>query len=362
MSSSEHTTQHDREHLTQRVLEMCIDHGFALAGVSSLEPSEHINFYNNWIDSGKHGAMSYLARNVDLRLHPAYMIENARCAVVVADLYANRQEPSLPLHSGAGRVARYAQGRDYHKVIRKRLHAICDVLREAHTGHEHRAFVDTAPVLERELAQRAGLGWIGKHTLLIHPTLGSRYFLGGFFTTLDLVHTPQRKQIVDHCGSCTRCIDACPTDAITPYALDASRCISYLTIEQRNAIDGSLQAQLNGWLFGCDICMDVCPHNSPMGLGKSQIAPNDAYQSSRQSFDPFVVLAWSESDRVSALAGSSMTRASLGMLKRNAMLILATDQTTDRAKFVKTLQQLAASEDEPELTRQTAQHLLSHAG
>lgn len=344
---------------THDVLERCLNQGFALAGVGSLEPSIYGDRYCSWIDAGRHGSMSYLSRNVESRLHPSTAMAGARCAVIVADIYAGRAGPRAQIECRSGRVARYAQGSDYHKVIKKRLHTICDELRDEYPHHEHRAFVDTAPVLERELAQRAGLGWIGKHTLLINPVHGSRFFLGGFFTTLDLVPAQPEKQITDHCGSCTRCIDACPTDAISPYSVDASRCISYLTIERRDRIPKELSRSLSGWIFGCDICMDVCPHNSTNGLGRHQLWSSDAYAPRRAALDCAEVLQWTEEDRLGAVAGSAMTRANLGMLKRNAMLNLAADASTNSTTLREELRRISGSEREPDLARTTARDILA---
>jgi epoxyqueuosine reductase len=234
---------------------------------------------------------------------------------VVADLVRARDQPPAEPEPGTGRVARYAQGRDYHTVIKKRLHKLCDELRERHPDDQFRAFVDTAPVMERDLALRAGLGWIGKHTLLINPRVGSHLLLGGVLTTLPFERPAPEP---DHCGACTRCIDACPTSAITPYSVDARRCISYLTIEHRSEIDPDLANKTDDWIFGCDICQDVCPHNSPRPKGVDVGEPNPAYEPQRERFDLLEVLGWTEDDRRRAVQGSSMKRAKLEMFKRNA--------------------------------------------
>ena len=162
-----------------------------------------------------------------------------------------------------GRIARYALGDDYHEIIKDRLHVLADWLRQIAPDAQTRAAVDTAPVLERELAGLAGIGWVGKNTCVIHPRVGSWLLLGQIITTLSL---SADEPMPDHCGTCTRCIDACPTDAITqPYQLDASRCISYLTIEHRGEIPTEFHGPIGDWLYGCDICQDVCPHNSRAG-------------------------------------------------------------------------------------------------
>ena len=307
-----------REH---DILAMCRDEGFALAGVCAAKPSDHAQSFRDWLDSGQHGSMDYLARNVEERLDPAVMLPGATSLIMVADQYAKRGDTNESDHGPVGRIARYAQGRDYHVVMKKRLHRLCDALREAHPNEQFRAFVDTAPVLEREHAARAGLGWIGKHTLLIHPTLGSWLLLGGILTTLTLDEA-DTTPITDHCGGCTRCIDACPTDAITPYSVNASKCISYLTIERREPIDPGFNESIGDWLFGCDVCQEVCPHNSPRPDTIDTGTPHEAYESRRTGFNVIEVLDWSVEDRQRAFQTSALKRATLNMFKRNAAIVL----------------------------------------
>ena len=327
--------------------------GFALCGVCGVEESGRAAEYDAWIAAGKHGSMEYLARNAEVRKRPELLLPGAKSVIVVGDLYRAREvlggagvasaateeerrthPPAPSLGEGEldardevrvlGRIARYAQGRDYHKVMKKRLHELCDALAAEHPGAAFRAFVDTAPVMERELALKAGLGWIGKHTLLIHPRLGSYMLLGGVMTTLEISDVAARVE-PDHCGTCTRCIDACPTQAITAYSVDARRCISYLTIERRGAIDESLRAKMGEWIFGCDVCQEVCPHNSvrPAGsdVGVVGVA-HEAYTAARETLDAIEVLRWTEEDRRRELAGTAMTRAKLEMLKRNALIVV----------------------------------------
>ncbi len=293
--------------------------GFALAGVADVDPSKWGGQLRSWIDQGKQGEMDWLANHTDLRIHPNRLIDDARSILLVADVYASRSgNIDTPLKQGQGRIARYARGKDYHKVMKKRLMSLADDLRADHPDAKFKVFVDTAPVLERELAHRAGLGWVGKHTLLIHPKIGSYFFLGGIVTTLDLVPPADQRSEADHCGTCTRCIDACPTDAITPYSVDARKCISYLTIEHRSDIKPELAKHIGDWIYGCDICQEVCPHNSP----KSDAQPiNDAYAPTRDRFDLLEVLNWSEDDRRKAFQGSAMKRAKLDMMKRNAKIV-----------------------------------------
>lgn len=345
--------------LTRSVLDACTQaHGFALAGACSVEPSAWGDAFRDWLGAGKHGSMGYLENNLETRLDPARMLDGVRSAVVVGDLYATRADrEDEPLGQGEGRVARYARGRDYHRVIKKRLHALADSLGAAHEGHTFRAAVDTAPVLERELAARAGMGWTGKHTLTIHPREGSYFLLGVLLTTLEL--EPQTSPVADHCGTCTRCIEACPTDAITPYSVDGSRCISYLTIEHRGEIEPGLRGGIQDWLYGCDICQEVCPHNSARETGA--VARAD-YAPARDRFDLLEVLGWDENARREAFTGSAMKRATLAMMKRNAVIVLGNQALqAPSAAVLERLRQVANDEDEPELVRDAARDALVQA-
>ncbi|MBL4809419.1 MAG: tRNA epoxyqueuosine(34) reductase QueG [Phycisphaerales bacterium] len=305
------------------MIDRALASGFALAGIAGVEPSAWSDELTDWLADHKHGNMTWLDRNTQLRNNPAQLIDHAKSVLMVADLYTSRSDNiDPPLKAGQGRIARYARGRDYHKAMKKRLMALADQLRQDHPKANFKIFVDTAPVLERELAHRAGLGWTGKHTLLIHPKAGSYMLLGGIVTTIDFIPPKSQRQEPDHCGSCTRCIDACPTDAITPYSVDARKCISYLTIELRENIEPSLASKIGDWIYGCDICQEVCPHNSP----RSQAPPaNPIYNATRDRFDLLEVLGWTEDDRRKAFTGSAMKRAKLDMMHRNAKIV-ATNQ------------------------------------
>ncbi|MEM9660755.1 MAG: tRNA epoxyqueuosine(34) reductase QueG [Planctomycetota bacterium] len=227
----------------------------------------------------------------------------------------------------------------------------------AHPGHRFRAFTDTAPVSERELASRAGIGWVGKNTLVIHPRIGSWFFLGGILTTLPLEPPAEHRPIRDHCGTCTRCIDACPTDAITPYSVDASRCISYLTIEHRSPIDPVFFESIGNRIAGCDICQDVCPHNRPRP-GVLQPVPRGEYTPNRSGLDLFDVLGWSAADRAEALRGSALKRIKLDMFRRNALIAIGNLYRDTRdahcLEVIRTCQG-----DDSDLVRTTARALLS---
>jgi epoxyqueuosine reductase len=309
------------ESRSTQLIDRALASGFALAGIAGVESSAWSYELSQWLAEHKHGDMTWLDRNTELRQNPDQLIDNAHAVLMVADLYSSRADNiDPPLNPGQGRIARYARGKDYHKVMKKRLMALADQLRQDHPEAGFKVFVDTAPVLERELAQRAGLGWTGKHTLLIHPQAGSYMLLGGIVTTIPFEQPKSQRVEPDHCGTCTRCIDACPTDAITPYSVDARRCISYLTIELRGEIEPSLATKIGDWIYGCDICQEVCPHNSP----RSDSAPaNPVYDSSRDRFDLLEVLGWTEDNRREAFMGSAMKRAKLDMMHRNARIVAA---------------------------------------
>ena len=307
------------ESRSTQLIQRALDSGFALAGIAGVEPSAWSDELTDWLAQHKHGEMAWLDRNSDLRKNPEQLIDDARSVLMVADLYASRHDNvDEPLQIGQGRIARYARGKDYHKTMKKRLMDLADQLRADHPDAGFKVFVDTAPVLERELAHRAGLGWTGKHTLLIHPQAGSYMLLGGIVTTLKLTKPASQRVEEDHCGTCTRCIDACPTDAITPYSVDARRCISYLTIEHRTPIDPELEPKIGDWIYGCDICQEVCPHNSPRDDAANA---NPVYDSQRDRFDLLEVIGWNEEDRREAFVGSAMKRAKLDMMHRNARIV-----------------------------------------
>lgn len=308
----------DSQQLTQQVLARCGELGFALWGVAEAIPTQYQDQYEKWIDEGKHGEMEYLARNLPQRFDPRIILENAKSIICVADRY---ESVSREIKGKSdGKVARYAWGDDYHVVMKKRLHTLSDELAAQYPKESFKVCVDTAPVLEREHAQRAGLGAIGKHTLLIEQGVGSYILLGEIITTLKLEPSQTNGQN-DPCGTCTKCIDACPTDAITPWSVDATKCISYLTIEHRSEIDKQFHEQIGDWIFGCDICQEVCPHNQPTQRTTDAEAFN-AYSPRNTSFDLRSILNWSEQDRRDAFIKSPMKRAKLEMIKRNAQIAL----------------------------------------
>jgi epoxyqueuosine reductase len=229
--------------------------GFLACGITDPSPIPDGGQLDRWLASGYAGVMRYLHRQARKRKDPRLIVPAARSVVVVLDNYYNGDaDPGPP-----PRLARYARGEDYHGVTRNRMEPLADFLRGQGAKIVH-TFVDSGPVPERALALRAGLGWIGKNTMLIRPGTGSFFFIGTIFT--DLLLDQDRADATDHCGTCTRCLDACPTAAfVEPRLLDATRCISYLTIEQKGPIPERLAERMDGWVFGCDICNEVCPWN-----------------------------------------------------------------------------------------------------
>jgi epoxyqueuosine reductase len=248
--------------LSQRVKQLANDTGFELAGVTAATPLYDASRYRNWVAAGMAGTMAYLTdHRADVRTDPRKVLPSARSVICVAKLY-NRPEPPVA-DPGRGWISRYAWGEDYHDVLRRDLTRLVERLQAEAGPFEYKICVDTAPLLERSLARDAGLGWIGKNTCLINQQIGSWVFLAEVLTSLEL---EPDMPAPDRCGTCTRCIDACPTAAFVPdgdgrFHLDARRCISYLTIEHRGDIPDEFHDSMGNHVFGCDVCQDVCPWN-----------------------------------------------------------------------------------------------------
>ena len=246
--------------LAQLIKQRAQTEGFSAVGITTAAPlKEEADRLRWWLGRGYHGTMSWMARYGDRRAWPQEFFPEARSVVMVALNYYRSDEPvSRP--PDVGNISIYARGRDYHRVMRKKLKRLLKFIQEIQPNARGRVCVDSFPIMEKPLAQRAGLGWMGKHTNLIIKQRGSYFFLGALLLSLEL--PPDDPFAVDFCGHCTRCLDACPTDAlVAPYVLDASRCISYLTIEHRGEIATNLKEQMGNWVFGCDICQEVCPWN-----------------------------------------------------------------------------------------------------
>lgn len=306
----------DRNQLASDIKTAARELGFVLCGVANAGPIPRVAYLHNWLALGRAGSMAYLHRHVNSREDMRSWLPWARSVIVCACPYA-QEAPAEPPGAPHGRVAMYAWGRDYHEIIRHRLVQLDErVQRLAAAPVQTRICVDTSAIVERELAAAAGIGWIGKNTMMIHPAIGSTFFLGELITDLDL---PADRPEPDHCGSCTRCLDACPTAAFPqPYTMDASRCISYLTIEHRGDIDPALAPRMADWVFGCDICQDVCPYNrNPPGPPDPLLAPArpDAAFPSLEKFSQLTDDEIREMNR-----GRATSRAKPEMWRRNAAI------------------------------------------
>ncbi|MDM7915405.1 MAG: tRNA epoxyqueuosine(34) reductase QueG, partial [Candidatus Eisenbacteria bacterium] len=242
----------------ERILRWVAELGLSQAGVAPPEPPLRSGFLLEWLRRGYHASLHYLARDPALRTDPRRLLDGCASVICVALDYPSGRDPG-ECDPSIARIARYAWGDDYHDLLKAKLRDLAARIEAAWPGTRTRVAVDTSPVLERAFAARAGLGWPGKHTNLISPERGSYFFLGELFTTLAL---PPDEPVADHCGTCRRCLEVCPTGAFPePYVLDARRCISYLTIEHRGPIDPGYHAGIGNWIFGCDLCQEVCPWN-----------------------------------------------------------------------------------------------------
>ena len=232
------------------------DLGFGFCGIAKAEfLEEEAPRLENWLKQGRHGQMQYMENHFDKRLDPTKLVPGAKS--VISLLYNYFPEQDLA-REAEYKIAKYAYGKDYHFVIKDKLKTFMSKIQQEVGEVAGRVFVDSAPVMERQWAAKSGLGWVGKHSLLINKEKGSFFFLAELILDLEL---EADGPIRDYCGTCTRCVDACPTDAITPYELDASKCISYLTIELKESIPEAFKGKMESWIFGCDICQDACPWN-----------------------------------------------------------------------------------------------------
>ncbi len=321
----------DLSTLAEALKQRARDDGFSLVGITTAGTSDHIDFYRAWVEAGRHGEMGYLARPDAVRRRGdlSETMAEARTCLVVAHEYRVDDPPGLPDDRSRAVFARYARGDDYHDVVRDKLEGLLAWLStRVNGGVQGRAYVDTGPLLERELAARAGLGWFGKNTVLINPSRGSYFFLGVLLLDLELPTDPAFTD--DRCGSCTACLDACPTgallgrDANGAPVIDARRCISYLTIELRGPIPEQLRSAIGNRVYGCDICQEVCPWN-----GRFARATNEPAYASRPDLDgpSLVALADALLDLDASgfrkkFEGSPVLRAKRDGLLRNACVAL----------------------------------------
>jgi epoxyqueuosine reductase len=304
--------------LEDRIKDQAHALGFDLTGIAAAEPADGFDRLQDWLAQGCAGDMKYMNRHEQARAHPAAILPNVQSIVMLGLNYAPAKEEDLAASSPLGKIARYARGRDYHDVIRGKLNRLMSWIQSEVPGTAGRGVVDTAPLLERAFARRAGLGWFGKNTMLINKTSGSYFLLGALL--LDIELRPDAAHETAHCGTCTACLDACPTGAFAAAGdLDSRKCISYLTIELRRPIPAELRSGMGDWLFGCDICQEVCPWNRkpPAGCELAWEARPDL-----EALDPAELLGLSKEDFRQRFRGTALMRPGRSGLLRNAAIVL----------------------------------------
>ena len=298
--------------------------GFQRVGIAGIELGEHEAYLTRWLELGRHGEMDYMSRHGTRRSRPAELLPGtARVISARMDYWPDAAGADEALADPQrAYVSRYALGRDYHKVMRRRLRQFAERIGEV-AGHQYRVFVDSAPVLEKALAENAGIGWIGKHTNVLNENAGSWFFIGEIYTDLPL---PTDTPATNHCGTCRRCIDACPTGAIVaPYELDARRCISYLTIELKGSIPHEFRAALGNRIYGCDDCQLVCPWNR---YAQITAEPDFAPRRELDSATLVQLFAWSEEDFLRNTEGSAIRRIGYESWLRNIAVALGNAPST----------------------------------
>lgn len=313
--------------LKQDIRAWALDLGFDDIGISDINLAEHEAYLVNWLDSGMHGEMNYMQRHGTKRSRPDELLPGTVKIISVRMNYfpPDAKDADQVLEDGQlAYISRYALGRDYHKVIRKRLQRLAEKIQQQVGEFGYRAFVDSAPVMEKAIANKAGLGWIGKHTNLLSEQAGSWFFLGELFTNLPL---PVDQPATNHCGSCSACIDICPTQAIiAPYKLDARRCISYLTIEHKTAIPIQYRKALGNRIYGCDDCQLVCPWNK---FSKTSPLADFAKRHNLDATGLVELFLWSEQQFLFYTEGSAMRRIGYQQWLRNVAVALGNADTTN---------------------------------
>jgi epoxyqueuosine reductase len=294
----------DSSALTSLIKQKALEIGFSDCGISSVETLDFESVkLNNWLQNGFQGEMHYMENHFEKRINPNLLFENAKSVISVL---FNYYKQDLNDNNEKYRIAKYAQGNDYHYIIKSKLNELINFIQTIYPNATARSFCDTAPVMDKVWAQKSGLGWLGKNTCLIAPKAGSFFFIGEIITDIELNYD---KAINNRCGNCTKCIDACPTIAlVAPYQLDSRKCISYLTIEYKNEFDEKID--LNGHIFGCDICQDVCPWN----IKYAKVHNNKELISSSKDVD------WdniNKTDFIKTFKGTALERTGYERLKRN---------------------------------------------
>ncbi|WP_430009963.1 tRNA epoxyqueuosine(34) reductase QueG [Methylophaga lonarensis] len=354
-------TAHDRTEFLPRLQKWARSFGFQQLGVSDIDLSQAEQHLKAWLAAGFHGEMQFMERHGSLRTHPEQLLPGTiRVITLRMDYWPSGAEDAWQVidNDQLGFVSRYALGRDYHKLMRKRLLRLSEAIAREVGPMGYRVFTDSAPVMEKALAEKSGLGWIGKHTNVLNRQHGSYFFLGEIYTDLPL---PLTEPVSEHCGSCSACIDICPTQAIVaPYQLDARRCISYLTIELRGSIPVEFRKAMGNRIYGCDDCQLVCPWNKfAQHTHEMAFEPRDGLDAPRLA----ALFSWDEATFLSRLEGSPIRRIGYECWLRNIAVALGNAQSSPEV-----LAALNARRDDPsELVREhvqwaIAQHALSSAG
>lgn len=329
--------------LTGRLKAKAHELGFELVGIAPAREPAGLARFLDWLEQGYAGQMQYLERSAEARTTPESILSGARSLVMLGISYhqpALRQDQSPAMH---GKVAAYAHGSDYHELLWGKLNELRDWLAEAAPGAVSRGVTDTAPLLERDYGRLAGLGWFGKNTMLINKKHGSFFLLSALLTTAELeIDEPHA---ASHCGTCTACLDACPTRAFPePGVLDSSKCISYFTIELKGSIPAEHRKGLGHWVFGCDVCQDVCPWNRKAPVGKEAALLNSTWQDTRtKSMDLIALLEMSVEVFRKHFRNTALWRTKRQGLLRNACIVLG---NAGNSQAVPTLQRIVAEEDE----------------
>jgi len=330
--------------LARRLRERAAGQGFTLVGIAPATEADGFNRFAGWLDAGYAGEMDYLEHKREQRRHPANILPSVRTVMMLGFPYS-QTSPYNPFSET--KVAKYALGPDYHRYLWDKLNDLAGWLEAEEPGCRAKGTADSAPLLERDFARRAGLGWFGKNTMLIDKHQGSFFFLAALLTSLDLpIDAPHA---ASHCGTCTACLDACPTNAFPePGVLDARKCISYLTIELRGSIPLELREPMGGWLFGCDICQDVCPWNRHPETGTFPTNPD------LLALDPVELLSLNDAEFRARFRGTSFYRAKRTGLLRNAAIVLG---NTGDARAIPALER--ATSDGDGVIREAAQWALA---
>ena len=332
-------TKKDLSLLSEQIKLWSSELGFSSIGITDIDLSQDQRYLEKWLEKDYHGEMKYMERHGKKRSQPAELVEGTKRIISLSMNYLPENYNGLELlkEDKKAFVSGYARGRDYHKIMRSRLKKLVSKIK-VHSSHENRVFVDSAPVLEKALAQKAGLGWIGKNTLLLNKNAGSYFFLGEIYTDLELpIDEPE---IVNHCGSCTSCMDVCPTKAFEgPNQLDARKCISYLTIEYKGFIKEELRPMMGNRIFGCDDCQIFCPWNKFLKItDEADFKPRH----NLDDIDLSNLFMWSEEEFLEKTQGSPIRRAGYESWLRNIAIALGNAESS-----VEVLRVLHSKKDDP---------------